>query len=264
MSAAWITVAAAWRLATGGGGRARPALLALATGAAAVLGAARPPFAPLALLPLLAPARRPPAASPWPWRLAHSALVGAATAWGFLTAMRVGFTREGTGIDPVAQLRFALAHPLVATEAVLADLADHGGRYLGELVGKLGWLDTPLPGALVAAYLLVLAALLVAGGEPGLAVPLAHRLAAGGAFAATVLAIGASQYLVWTPVGASRIPDGIQGRYFLPAALALAWAVHRAPRGEGAWRRALPWALGAFVALAAAVTLRVVWRRYYG
>jgi uncharacterized membrane protein len=34
------------------------------------------------------------------------------------------------------------------------------------------------------------------------------------------LGVSASQYIVWTPVGATHV-EGIQGRYFLPVALIL-------------------------------------------
>lgn len=263
MSAAVVLVAVAWRLASSeGASRARH--LALATGAAVLLCAARPPYAPLALLPLLAAPRALRAGRVRAWRLAHVTLAGAATAWGFLTAMRVGFTRAGTGIDPARQLRFALDHPLTVIEAVVTDYAIHAPRYLGELVGRLGWLDTPLPWAMVAAYLLVLAVLLAVDGDGRLTVPRLQRLAVLATLVAALLGIGASQYLVWTRVGAERLPDGIQGRYFLPVALTVAWLAHRAPPGKVAWQRLIPQAMAVFVPLVAMGTLWVVWRRYYG
>ena len=263
MSAAVVLVAVAWRLASAGAA-VRPRHLALATGAAVLLCAARPPYAPLALLPLLAAPSALPAARVRAWRLAHLALAAAATAWGFLTAMRVGFTRAGTGIDPVRQLRFALDHPFTVLEAVVVDYAGHVRRYLAEMVGRLGWLDTPLPPAMIAAYLLLLAALLAVDGDGRVAVPRVQRLAVLASLAAALLGISASQYIVWTRVGAERIPDGIQGRYFLPVALTVAWLAHRAPRGEVAWQRVIPRAMAAFVPVIALVTLWVVWRRYYG
>jgi uncharacterized membrane protein len=191
-------------------------------------------------------------------------LAAAATAWGFLTAMRVGFTRAGTGIDPARQLRFALDHPFTVLEAVVADYAVHVPRYLSQLVGRLGWLDTPLPWPMIAAYLLLLAALLAVDGDGRLPLPGVQRLAVLATLAAALLAIGASQYLVWTRVGAERLPDGIQGRYFLPVALTVAWLAHRAPPGGVPWQRVIPRAMAVFVPLVALGTLWVVWRRYYG
>ena len=261
MSAAVVLIAGSWRLASRGE-RSHPSHLAIVTVAAVLLCAARPPYAPLAVLPLLA--RGPATPRLTAWRLSHVALAVLATAWGFATAMRVAFTRAGTGIDPARQLRFALAHPLTALEAVLVDAFVHAPRYLGQAVGKLGWLDTPLPLALVVLYLVVLLALLGVDGRPGLAVPAGHRLAVLACLAATILAIGGSQYLVWAPVGAERIPDGIQGRYFLPLALTLPWLAHRPPLGAVDWPRVLPRALGVAVGGVAVVTLWTVWRRYYG
>ena len=263
MSAGVVLVAVAWRLVSEGG-LVRARHLALATGAAVLLCAARPPYAPLALLPLLAAPRSLPAGRVLAWRLGHLALAGAATAWGFLTAMRVGFTRAGTGIDPVRQLGFALDHPATVLEAVAVDYAVHGPRYLSQMVGRLGWLDTPLPWVLIVAYLLLLAALLAVDGDARLTVSRVHRLAVLAGLTAALLGIGASQYLVWTRVGAERIPDGIQGRYFLPVALAVAWLAHRAPPGGVAWQRAIARAMAVCVPLVALVTIWVVWRRYYG
>ena len=47
------------------------------------------------------------------------------------------------------------------------------------------------------------------------------RLLVAAITAGTFLAVAASQYLLWTPVGADYI-DGIQGRYLLPLAPAAA------------------------------------------
>jgi uncharacterized membrane protein len=267
MSAAVVLIAAAWRLTSGdGGGRPlRPAyIMATATVAAALLCAARPPYVPLALLPVLAPAERLAAGRAWAWRLVHILVVAASTAWGFATAMRVGYTRPGSGIDPALQLRFALAHPVQALEAIGADYWAHTPRYLAQLVGKLGWLDTPLQVELQLGYLAVLLALLLVDGNPLVAVRPRDRAALFVALAGCLAGIAGSQYLVWTPVGAARIPDGIQGRYFLPVALAVAWLVHHAPRAILGWRRLLPRLMAVAISLVAVSTLIAVWRRYYG
>jgi uncharacterized membrane protein len=263
MSAGVVLLAAAWRMVSGVE-RAGPSLLALATAAGAVLGAARPPYAPLALLPLLAPAARLAVRSPWAWRVGHLLAVTLATGWGVLTALAVGYTRPGSGIDPSRQLRFALEHPATALEAVLVDYTAHAPRYLVQLVGKLGWLDTRLPLPLIGGYLLLLLGLLLVDGNARVRVLPSERLAVLGTLLATVLGIAASQYLVWAPVGATRLPDGVQGRYFLPVALAAAWSAHTPPRGGRDWQRRLPRLMAGAALVTTLVTLHAVWRRYYG
>lgn len=264
MSAAVVVTAVSWRMASAEAGPIHRRHLLLATVGSALLCAARPPYAPLALLPLLASGSRLPARRPWLWRAAHVALASAATAWGFVTAVRVGYTKAGSGIDPSAQLEFAVRNPLVPTEAILADYWSNTDRYLSQMIGKLGWLDTPLPVALRAGCLLFLLALLVVDGGPTLAIGARARVAVGLVLAASLVGIAGSQYLVWTPVGGERIPAGIQGRYYLPLALAVAWLLHRRPLGDMEWQRLLPRITLGVVVAVAAVTLWVVRARYYG
>lgn len=80
---------------------------------------------------------------------------------------------------------------------------------------------------------------------------------------ATLVLISASQYAVWTPLGA-RFVEGIQGRYFIPVAPFAVWALHgpwlagKIPAGR------LRLAVAAFAILGFAFSVRAILARYYG
>lgn len=261
-SAACVLVAAAAHLCWGAS-PARQRDLALATASAVVLCACKAPDVPLALLPLLAPADRLPVRRPALWRSAHVGLVAATTAWGVATGLGVSPLRAEVALDPARQIRHVLAHPMEAAAVVGADLVAHTPRYLSQLIGKLGWQDTELPLSLRLAYLAVLVGLLAVDGAAGVRVLPWQRLSLLLLVLACLGLVGLSQYLVWTPVGASRMTDGIQGRYFFPPALAAGWLLHGSPRMAPP-RRWLAAGLVTFVTVAAAVAVVAVWRRYYG
>lgn len=199
----------------------------------------RPPYAALFLV-LLVPGVVPlkSARRGWLKRSALCVLLMAATAgwWLFAIALSHLVTNGGSssGIDPKLQLLYLLHHGralplLIATSVRLT----HYG-YMHSFVGTLGWLDT---GVSHPEFIVVLLSLLVAfGGEaclPG-------RFRAGataiiwGTAAVTSVAVFLIEYLIWTKVGASAI-DGIQGRYFIPIAIAASAGVPRLARSRRAW-----------------------------
>jgi len=92
-----------------------------------------------------------------------------------------------------------------------------GLEYAGNLVGKLGWRDTPLPRALVASYLgmlLVVSVLHARENVPSRPLPatVPQRPRAG----ADLPAHHAWMYVTWTPVGDRTFIRGLQERYFVP------------------------------------------------
>lgn len=164
------------------------------------------------------------------------------------------------GVLPLEQLTWTLFHPLDLFLLLARTIATQAHSWANQMVGVLGWLDTPLPRPLVAAQLLLLplAALL----EP-LERPLARstRLLLAATLAGSTLALLLYAYVVWMPVGAGTI-DGLQGRYFLPLApMALALLAGAAPRL--ARDRAAPLLLaaqGLLLAWSVAVVVGRYWR----
>jgi uncharacterized membrane protein len=168
--------------------------------------------------------RRPLRQLPRRWAtLALVTLPGfALTALWLATGADVGAYRMAEGaklpaelFEPASKISFLLADPLHFFDLLFATLNTGALNDLWrQLIGVLGWLDTPLMDWVYP----VLSALLVAS----FLVPLRlergprYRIAAVSALAvvAYVLAVYLIFYLTWTPIDA---PDiwGVQGRYFV-------------------------------------------------
>lgn len=187
----------------------------------ALIGLARPAYAPFCLLPLLLRGFR------WPERnfVAAAALLNIGI-WSLLTARLTMINAVAfRGVDPEAQVSFLAWHPSIwrkLTASVLTGAQGmEGSSFYRETVGILGWQDVILPDpfymlsgcALAAAVIVTLPR----------SKPLLPALAQGAAFAIGLVAIilvFLLEYISWTPVGFPII-QGVQGRYFLPIALFL-------------------------------------------
>lgn len=116
-------------------------------------------------------------------------------------------------------LQDVLERPAQALRLLAESLRTQGDFYLSTMVGgKLGWLDTEIPGYLVCGFwlLLLLAAVKVAEERQSVQmIQTRDRLLAVGVSTVAVLSIFGVFLLTWTAAGADLI-DGVQGRYFLP------------------------------------------------
>lgn len=207
------------------GGWSRGALTALCL-CLAVVCAARPPYAPLALIILALPGVA------WRHRLAGAgAIVGIVVGWSLLAATlaQVVIDQPDVFPNPAAQLQRLLQTPGEVLPIAVNTLTRYAAAYAEQFVGMLGWFDVILPRWLhgAAAVSLGLALLATLGGRlPADAVsspaaPLAVarvRAAAAAGILLAAAAIFAIQYLTWTDV-AGPVVLGVQGRYFLPLAL---------------------------------------------
>jgi len=167
------------------------------------------------------------------------------------------------GIDQDRQIHGILVHPLHFLAMVGSHYWRFAARYTAQAAGRqLGWLDVQVPVACAAVYLFVLVAVLLLAGTPRVVVQVRQRLLFYGIFAAVLVVVAASQYVVWTPVGAGDV-RGLQGRYFLPAAPLLVLALHRRPARELPSRGVTATLALAFLLLTAASWVAML-RRYYG
>ena len=226
--------------------------------AIAVIAMARPPYLPLAALPLALTCRTMRSRL-----LGAAGVAAAAIGWSAAASLYTGLVPL-TGTDPALQLGGLLhGNPVRLAIGTLAGL---GRFYLFSFIGQLGWVDVELPrpyylaatAQLAGAFLL--AAMLTR--RPGMAAPLTIVLAV----LASAGAVFLIQYLTWTPIGAPAI-DGVQGRYFLPLAALLAGLVpgRMLLPEAGRLRQTATVALALFPALSIAVAARaLIWRYYVG
>jgi uncharacterized membrane protein len=186
-----------------------------------------------------------------------------AAAWTITTSRTVNAVRLGARFDSRRQIHDSLLHPFHFLRVVAVDYVVEIRRYLTELVGTLGWLDTRLPVPLLVTYMAVLVALVFLDPSPRIKVRPWQRGIVAAAVLATMLLISASQYAIWTPYGADLI-EGIQGRYFLPLLLPAAWTFHSRRLAGRVEPGRLGVALGGFSLISCGITLWALVGRYYG
>jgi uncharacterized membrane protein len=126
---------------------------------------------------------------------------------------RIADRNELQQFDPIWRIGFMFEHPWHFIK-LMCGTYELIGEYGLQLIGVLGWLDTPLqPMAYPVLGLLLLASFCVP-----LDLPPHIRLRIAALYATTVLAYCLTVflifYLVWTPLAADRV-HGVQGRYFL-------------------------------------------------
>lgn len=218
------------------------------------------PYAPLAGLPWLIPRERfVGGILVWPARLFQVAAALIATAVSIWIAVHFGSPlREEVPLDPGKQVRLILLHPFRFAAIAVGDYMIHGPRYLAQTVGQLGWLDINLPKTLIVGYLAAAIYVFWADGNAGVDARTREVLGFAVAVIAVLGLVSASQYVSWTAHGAGVV-EGIQGRYFLPLIPAAVWVF---PFRRQETPRHVRWVALLSVALAAAVALDAVVRRY--
>ncbi|MFO1352946.1 MAG: DUF2142 domain-containing protein [Gammaproteobacteria bacterium] len=183
--------------------------------------------------------------------------------WAYSVMPLLVLNNDSLVMDIDAQIAALQAHPFAFVGQVLDTLQHFGKIYWDQFYGRLGWLDTPLPRAQKWFYLGVLIVTLFEGdGKESVMAPV-ERAVLALAVALAVLAIYAALFIQWNLPGNSYIM-GVQGRYFIPLALPLAWALRPRP----GWLLPMPRAAALLVGLGlTAIHGRVVGsliERYYG
>lgn len=125
-------------------------------------------------------------------------------------------------LNPSAQFAFIVHFPLEFIKVIFRTLSTNGGGLFHQFVGVLGWLDLPI--LFFFIYLWTggaCASVLVAErqGSPSERASIIHGLICMSAAVLTFVAICASAYIIWMPVGSLTI--NLQGRYFHPVVAAI-------------------------------------------
>jgi len=137
-----------------------------------------------------------------------------------LAAARSVYTplRPDAAVDALGQMDYVKSHPVTVAKIILKDYVIHAPRYAAHLIGRLGWLDTPIPPFFLLLFAVLLLGAACTDGDSLVKITVAQRLYVLALISTVLLLVAISQYLLWTPFGAHDV-EGIQGRYFLPVAL---------------------------------------------
>ena len=267
---AFFFAAAVARLAFGPGSELSRRDVAVLCLAAAALCATKAAYAPLTIAAAAIPIRRLPRGRRAASVLAYGAATAAAFALAVFTALPGAYVADprpaanphhaDAVIESDRQIAGAVRSPLRFLAIAGRSYLWYGPGYAEQFIGRLGWLDTPLPRPLLIAYAALLLALLAFDTRRRVAVAAWQRTALAAAAAGNLLLISAVFYALFMPVGSSYIA-GIQGRYFLPIAPIAAWIFHT--RRRAGPRRGLGPATALVCALALTATLVALIQRYY-
>lgn len=231
-----------------------------------IISLGRPPYAAL-LLVLIAPCLFPRwrNISAWLPGVVLASLVAAVTLFWWLGAFAAtrafAFLGAANGVvNPKLQLLNLFHEP-----AIVASLAGytvrHAAEYIAGMIGILGWLDTPFPGHYYLAMVLVMLTACIAEFAHGKTAKKSLTLLLLASPFATIVAVFLIEYLIWTPVGVPAI-YGVQGRYFIPPAIAAGIGLPRLSESA----RTYQWAT-AVVVLSQLLTVvclpQVIMGRYY-
>lgn len=179
--------------------------------ASGLLVLTKPIFVLIAVLPVISLSLRAR------WRLAgfHALVVCVAGVLaGLITTSSLGSMRIDVQTDPGAQIGRTVSAPASVAGLVFDDLIHGLPRYAVEAVGRLGWLDTPIP-RLVTLFLIVAVLLIAMATTAPPKIDWRLRLTMVALVVATATGIVWSNFVLWTPPGATSI-EGVQGRHFLP------------------------------------------------
>ena len=222
----------------------------------------KPVYAPLALAILVVPpsrSRNRNLAVFLPIVVLSAAILGTGTASLWARNVLAGVAGKSS-VHASSQVDYAVHHPAETAVVIAQDYVTHLPRYLGHMIGRLGWLDTPLPLPILALYALTLLFLAVADRDRQPDWRIWQRMIFFIAGTLTLMLVSAALYASWTPVGADHV-EGIQGRYLLPLSplLLLPLSIRRFSASSG--RCALIAAAVSLITLC--TTLWVLVQRYY-
>lgn len=175
--------------------------------------------------------------------------------------------RPGYGVSPSEQLKYIFSHPIDYTVTavrnfIVVDNNSSANAVLNSYFGVFGWLDTSIPLWTQMLYFGgLLFAILYQFGR-GIVFSVKAKLLLLGVF---VMAFGAAitaMYMNYTPV-AARIFEGVQGRYFMPASIALLGLFTSRKKLIDNYDKAIPYVLFIIIAIVMAMTTLKLFARYY-
>jgi uncharacterized membrane protein len=119
------------------------------------------------------------------------------------------------------QVSFVLHHPFQYVLIVIHSLSLMLNGYITSFVGTLGWLNVHLPILFVWSYVALLIVFALTDTNSTVTISWKYKAFSFGIFIAIVFFLETALYITWTSVHlgvGSDFVDGVQGRYFIPAA----------------------------------------------
>lgn len=185
---------------------------------ALLVGLLKPPYPILAFL-LIPPALKTR-------NFLHKKILSASIAASFLCTFSWIFLtrpfssmpfRSGLTTSNTDQLLWVIENPLKFLGIFWNEIWNHNEILWESFIGRLGWLDTPLPFWLILSLGIVLFASSMVRFEDEPSVSLKNRLLTLSLVGLGFFLVHLLLYLFWNPVGGDRI-EGVQGRYLIPFA----------------------------------------------
>lgn len=168
-------------------------------------------------------------------------------------------------VRPAAEVREQIeriqTQPGQYVSILLGTIRHRVGYLCDTFVGRLGWLDTPLPTCLIVCWWFLLAATVFLESTPTIPVTLLHKGILGGVLVLTLLLIFTLMFIYWEPQGETII-RGVQGRYLIPVSPLLFMLLY-SKRFRGDLRSYEP-ILIVVVGVFLTVALLVMGNRFYG
>lgn len=203
-----ITLGLFFRLLTDKNSKITSKQLMLFTLCCMLLIVTKLPYALLVLLLLFVPKNRFKT-NKW-WVLAGIGLVGIGCLLWILYYTRFTPGNRPEHVDAILQLKFMLSHPVIGGKAVVNGLISATG--LVTSIFTFGWL-TYASWEITIIYIITFC--LIIARKPMVAnIPAVTKLGIIFTSICVLALIYLSQYLTWTPIGATQI-QGVQGRYFI-------------------------------------------------
>lgn len=241
---------------------------------AAALGLCKPTYAVLTMLAFIIPlARSEGGLKKWlQAALVPTAGFAAAGLWAMLIHDVYSPILWVEGVNPSAQTAYIIDEPLHYLAQIWSHYSASWHGYLELLVGRLGWVDTRLPGWFWSTFALLLLLFALIDGTPEFSLTLLQRTVSLCAAVIGIIVVTTAIYICCNPVR-SAVIQGMQGRYlipFLPAAL-LGFYNRKLPgmiqaylfiptRTEGS----IGAVVGAWLVFSILFSLKILLQRYYG
>lgn len=164
------------------------------------------------------------------------------------------------GASSSKQLLFVINNPLNFVLATFKLWQIQWDQIISQFVGKLGWLDTELPGFYICLHLAILFFVSLVNNHTKIVVSFPQKIIIFSAMISSITLVSLLLYLSWTSVGA-EILAGWQGRYLIPISPLFFMLLYNNKISLAERKISLP--IVCYSLFSGALTIAVLVNRYY-